>query len=134
VRYNFDNPVDPSNAYRPSPTNNQNHHFSTGASRINASSVPLQNLPVGTSQCGYMGNSISNASTAWRVSFHKGDEDVTGSPTAFAVFTRVSPTVWTVQPSGPCSPIGNVASLRDSSTGTLFGYYTLPFHFTLTAK
>ena len=134
VHYDFNNPVDPSNTYRPSPTDDQNYHFSTGPSRVNSAWGPLQNLPVGASQCGYMGNSVANASTAWRVSFHKGQEDTVDSPVAFAVFTRVSATVWTVQPSGGCSPISNVASLRDASTGTLYGYYSLPFHFTLTAK
>jgi hypothetical protein len=133
VRYNFDHPIDPTNTYRPSPTNDQNYHFSTGPSDYNAW-APLQNLAVGASQCGYMGNSVSNVSTSWLVSFHKGKEDTADSPTSFAVFTRVSATVWTAQPTGSCSASSNVASLRDAATGTLYGYYSLPFHFTLTAR
>ena len=57
------------------------------------------------------------------------------SPTAYAVFTRVSvsPAVWTVEPVGSCSPSANVASVRDAATDALYGYCNIPFHFTLTA-
>lgn len=138
VRYDFDHPVDPNNTYRPSPTNDNNYHFSTGASSF-SQWVPLQNLGVGgnpATQCGYMGNGISNSTQSWKVSFHKGLDDVSDGPTAYAVFTRIStsPAVWTVEPVGSCSPASNVAALRDASTNQLYGYYTIPFHFTLTAK
>ena len=72
----------------------------------------------------------------YRVSYHKGFEEISGSPTAFAVFTRtsVSPAVWTVRPAGSCSPNANVAALRSADGSILYGYYTIPFLFTLTAK
>ena len=70
------------------------------------------------------------------MSFHKGFEDTAGSPTAYAVFTRVSitPAVWTVQPAGSCSAASNVAALRSSEGSVLYGYYTVPFLFTLRTK
>jgi hypothetical protein len=138
VHYSFENPVDPSNTYRPAPSDAENYHFSTGGTSF-APWVPLQNLGVNgnpSTQCGYMGNGFSNSTTGWRVSFHKGLEDIAGSATAFAVFTRVSvsPAVWTVEPVGSCTGNANVASLRNSATGELYGYYYVPFRFTLTAK
>ena len=138
VSYNFNNPVDPANTYRPSPTNDRNYHFSTGPSAFSPF-TPLQNLGVNgnpVTECIYMGNSIANSSTTWRVSFHKGNEDVATSPTAFAVVTRtsVSPAVWTVTPVGSCSPNSNIASLRSGDGTVLFGYYYVPFFFTLRAK
>jgi hypothetical protein len=139
VVYDFNDPVDPSNTYRPNPSNLENYHFSTGAPN-NTTIVPIQNLGVNgnpSSECIYMGNSFAYSRTiSWRVSFHKGLEDVSTSPTAYAVVTRVSvsPAVWTIAPSGSCSPISNVASLRANDTSFLYGYYNLPFLFTLRAK
>src|SRR6478672_9056957 len=46
VTYDFSHPVDPTNTYRPSPSNTENYHFSTGASAFNAF-IPIQNLGVG---------------------------------------------------------------------------------------
>ncbi len=136
VVYNFNNPVDPANTYRPSPSNTKNYHFSTGPSSFGTNPfIPLQNLGVNgnpATECIYMGNGIYNSSTAWKVSFHKGLEDTQTSPTAFAVVTRVSPTQWTITPMGTCSPISNVAALRNNADNTLYGYYNLPFSFTLT--
>jgi len=138
VSYDFNHPVDPANTYRPTPSNLRNYHFSTGASQYSPM-VPIQNLGVNgnpSSECIYMGNSFANATASWRVSFHKGLEDVSNGPTAFAVVTRtsVSPAVWTIAPSGPCSPVSNVAALRSGDGSVLFGYYNLPFYFTLKAK
>jgi hypothetical protein len=139
VRYDFTHPVDPLNLFQPPQDPTQNYHFSTGGSQYSPF-VPVQFLGTPgypTSECGYMGNGFqANSSTGYRVSFHKGFEDTAGSPTAFAVFTRtsVTPAVWTVQPTGSCSPTANVAALRSSDGSALFGYYTIPFLFTLTAK
>lgn len=139
VNYDFSHPTDPSNTFGPPQDHAQNYHFSTGASAFSPW-VPLQFL--GTPgypaiECGYMGNGFSaNSSTGYRVSYHKGFEDTQSSPTAFAVFTRtsVNPSVWTVQPAGSCSPTANVAALRSSDGTILYGYYTIPFLFTLTAR
>lgn len=138
VVYDFSRPVDPSNTYRPTPSNTENYHFSTGASSFSPF-IAIQNLGINgnpESECIYMGNGLANATTAWRVSFHKGHEDITASPTAFAVVQRtsVSPAVWTVQPVGSCSANSNVASLRSGDGSELYGYYNLPFLFRLTAR
>jgi len=138
VTYDFNNPVDPSNTYRPNPSNLENYHFSTGASQFQPM-IPIQNLGVNgnpVSECVYMGNSVANSTTQWRVSFHKGLEDVANSQSAYAVVTRqsVSPAVWTITPSGACSPVSNVASLRSGDSSILYGYYRIPFLFTLRAK
>ena len=136
VVYNFTDPVDPENTYVPSPDNSHNYHFSTGGSIYGTNPfVPLQNLGVNgnpSTECIYMGNGISNSTTTWRVSFHKALEDTQTSPTAFAVVTRISSTVWTITPLGTCSLNSNVASLRNNADNTLYGYYYLPFSFTLT--
>jgi len=139
VHYDFSRPVDPLNLFRPPQDHTQNYHFSTGGTPFSPF-VPVQYLGTPgypTSQCGYMGNGFSaNSSTGYRVSFHKGFEDTAASPTAFAVFTRISvtPAVWTVQPAGSCSPAANVGALRSDDGSVLHGYYTMPFLFTLTAK
>lgn len=72
VTYDFSSPVDPTNTYRPTPSNSMSYHFSSGAAS-NVPFVPLQNLGVNgnpPSECMYMGNGFSNATTSWRVSLH----------------------------------------------------------------
>lgn len=139
VNYDFSRPADPLNTFRPPQDHTRNYHFSTGTSDFSPW-VPVQYLGTPgypTSECGYMGNSFAaDSSTGYRVSYHKGYEDTANSPTAFAVFTRVSvtPAVWTVQPAGSCSPSTNIAALRSADGTVLYGYYTIPFYFTLTAQ
>jgi len=139
VHYDFNRPVDPLNLFRPPQDHTQNYHFSTGGTPFSPF-VPVQYLGTpgyATTECGYMGNGFAaDSSTGYRVSFHKGFEDTAGSPTSFAVFTRISvtPAVWTVQPAGSCSPTTNVAALRSEDGSVLHGYYMMPFLFTLTAK
>jgi hypothetical protein len=150
VTYNFNNPVDPGNTYRPDPSNSKNYHFSTGGSTYGTNPViPLQNLGVNgnpSTECIYMGNGLGNSTTGWRVSFRKGCESSATSPTAFAVVTRTRVKAtdgvdeWVIQPLGSCSPEANnnVAALRiddgTSCTVSLKGYYYLPFYFTLKAQ
>jgi hypothetical protein len=138
VVYDFSRPVDPANTFRPTAIATSNYHFSTGPSML-LPAVPLQNLGVNgnpVSQCMYMGNSVPGVTTKWKVSFHKGYEDFSTSPAAYAVFTRtsVSPASWVAQPAGSCSPNSNVASVRNDDATILYGYYYLPFYFTLEAR
>ena len=138
VKYTFNNPVDPSNSYRPSPSNSKNYHFSTGPSAF-STFTPLQNLGINgnpTTEWIYMGNGLSSSTADWRVSFHKGQEDTGDSQTAYAFVTRtsVSPAGWTITPVGSCSPNSIVASLRSGDGTVLYGYYNIPFFFTLRAK
>lgn len=138
VTYDFNNPVDLTNPYRPNPSSAKNYHFSTGPSLFSPF-TPIQNLGVngnpGT-ECVYMGNGLSSSTQSWRVSFHKGQEDTSNGTTAYAFVTRtsVSPAVWTITPAGPCSLNSNVASLRSGDGTVLYGHYNLPFFFTLRAK
>ena len=143
VSYNFNNPVDPANAYRPSPSNSENYKFTTGGALYGTNPfIPLQNLGVNgniSSECIYMGNGIKNSATNWNVSFHRGNEDTANSPTAFAVVTRTKVKAtdgvdeWTITPVGACSANSNVAALRSGDGITLYGYYNIPFFFTLRA-
>jgi len=139
VNYDFSRPVDPLNTFRPPQDHTRNYHFSTGGSPF-SQWVPVQYLGTPgfpTSECGYMGNGFNaDSSTNYRVSYHKGYEDIANSPTSFAVFTRVTetPAVWTVQPAGSCSANMNIAALRSGDGTVLYGYYSIPFSFTLTAK
>ena len=139
VQYDFSRPVDPSNTFQPAQDHTQGDHFSSGGSAYSPW-VPVQYLGTPgypTSECGYMGNSFAaNSTTTYRVSFHKGLEDTASSATAFAVFIRVSvtPAVWTVQAAGSCSPTSGVAALRSGDGSILYGYYTIPFYFTLTSR
>ena len=86
--------------------------------------IPLQNLTIGQSECVRFGGGSGNN---WNVHFH-GDLD--GSLSAYAVFTRINATQWTVTPAGSCSPYSNVCEVR--AAGTLYGYWNMPFSFTLT--
>ena len=145
ISYNFNNPVDPNNTYRPSPSNSKNYHFSTGSSSYGTQPfIPIQNLGINgnpASECIYMGNGLYNSTTTWTVSFHKGLENTASSPTGFAVITRTKIKAvdgvdeWTVT-AGSCSGTPNtVASLRTSTSKStiLHGYYYLPYFFTLRA-
>ena len=99
--------------------------------------TPLQNLGVGanpTSECvsfrvwGVTSNTIN-----WRSTFHAGFEDRDSSTTAFAYVTRNNATTWTITSLGNClNAIQNKAALRSGNAQTLYGYYNLPFSFTLT--
>ena len=90
--------------------------------------TPLQSMTIGQSQCvGLTGGSGAN----WVMNFHRGTEDVSSSPSAYAVFTKISSVQWTVTPAGTCSANSNVCALRNGPD-VLYGYYTMPFSFTLT--
>jgi hypothetical protein len=144
VNYNFNNPVDPTNTYRPIPSNTKNYHFSTGGSAYGTNPfIPIQYLGINgniITECIYMGNGLSNTTTTWRVSFHKGNEDVQNGSTAFVVVTRAKIKAidgvdqWTIAPLGPCTSNSNVAALRSGDGTFLYGYYYLPFLFTLTSQ
>lgn len=100
----------------------------TTVSAVGQTFTPLQNMSVGQSQCvGLTGGSNSG----WVMNFHRGAEDVSTSQSAYAVFTRTSLTQWTVTPAGSCSTNSNICALRNGPD-ILFGYYNIPFSFTLT--
>jgi hypothetical protein len=126
MNINFDSPI---NVLIPPPiTGNDKVTAITTGFVAAFTFIPLQNLSIGQSECvGLTGG--SNA--GWVMNFHRTAEDVTGSPSSYAVFTRINSTQWTVTPAGSCSPNSNVCALRNGP-GVLYGYYNMPFSFTLT--
>lgn len=129
MRFDFNDPVDPSNTYRPSPSNTRNYHWA-----MKSTPVPLQRLGINgnpSAVCTRIGGSFSNSTTSWRFAFHVQDADAEQAAYAVVTRTSISPAVWTMTPVGSCSPNSNVGSLRAADTGSLYGYYRLPFFFTL---
>jgi len=131
LRWNFNDPVDPNNTYRPTPTASFDYHWA-----MKSTPIPLQNLGVNgnpSSVCTTLGGSFSNGTTTWRFNFHTGFEDNGESPTAYLVVTRtsISPAVWTITPVGSCSPNSNVGALRSDNGSFLYGHYYWPFFFTM---
>jgi hypothetical protein len=117
----------------PSTTNSIGTFMSSGTSSLLGTYIPPQNLVVGQSECIVLTAAVTaNGINSYQVNFHRGVEDIPGSPTAYMVITRASTTTWIMTPVGSCSPNSNVAALRDASAGITYGYYNMPFSFTLT--
>ena len=96
--------------------------------------ILLQNLAVGQTKCiGFSAGIMTIADGV--LNFHRnGTEDTPTSPTAYVYVTRTSSIEWLMTPvpplSGGCSTISNVGALRINTA--LYGYYSMPFSFTLT--
>ena len=134
LNYNIDSP---SQVFtNPPVTSNLKGTFiSTGRSSLQGTYVPLQNLSVNQSECICFTSGIGtdlSGNGIYGLNFHRGTEDNISSPTAYMVVTRINSTTWTMTPVGSCSPNSNIAALKDASTGNLYGYYNMPFSFTLT--
>jgi hypothetical protein len=128
MNINFDSPIEV--FINPPITGNDKVTAITTVSVAAFTFIPLQNLPIGQSECvGLTGGSGAE----WVMNFHRTAEDVAGSPSAYAVFTRINSTQWTVTPAGSCSPNSNVCALR-YGPGVLYGYYNMPFQFILSAQ
>jgi hypothetical protein len=129
LNYDFSDPVLSSVARG----SEQGGFISTTPSAVSPAPYVLQNIPEGTTVCIVLSCGLSTF-TDGGVNFHRGAEDTPTTPTAYMYVTRVSPTQWTMTPvpplSGGCSAISNIAALRNSTT--LYGYYNMPFSFTLT--
>jgi hypothetical protein len=96
--------------------------------------IPLQSLSVGSTECITMAMGLFTLADGV-VNFHRQPtEDNNTTPTAYVYVTRISPTQWTMTPvpplAGGCSTISNVGALRINTV--LYGYYNMPFSFTLT--
>ena len=128
---------DPTSTNYPVRNNDQGNSITTGATFTSPSFTPLQNLSQGTTQCIGLSGGLFTVSGGV-VNFHRNTstEDTPTTPTSYVYVTRVDATHWTVTPapplSGGCSTISSVGALRIN--GALFGYYNLPFSFTLTAQ
>jgi hypothetical protein len=123
MNINFDSPVV---VYIPPPITGSDKVTGITTGSVAAFTfIPLQNLEVGQSECvGLTGGSGAE----WVMNFHRNASDESA---AYAVFTRINATQWTVAPAGSCSPNSNVCALRYGA-GTLYGFYNMPFSFTLT--
>jgi hypothetical protein len=129
VRWLSVNLDDPIVIYKTPPVsgaNNQAGGLSTGQVE-GVSFTPMQSMTVGQTQC--IGLTLGGG--YWVVNFHRPPEDISTSQAAYVVVTRINDTQWTMQPVGECSPNSNVGALR-YGTANLYGYYNLPFLFTLT--
>jgi hypothetical protein len=133
LNYNFSDPS--SLTPNPSVTGTYIGSFiSTGQTLTSPDNTPLQNLAINATKC--IGFSAGINIDGGVVNFHRNFEDDATSPTAYVYVTRVSSTQWIVTPmppgAGGCSNISNVAALRVSTV--LYGYYNIPFSFTLVAQ
>ena len=122
----WNHPVDPNNLYRPIFARTPTFHFTT----LNA--IPIQNLgtpgnPV--SQCVQVGLGVNDGTTIWTESWHKGQENTTGSPTAWGLITRtsISPAVWTLTPNNNCNPNAANAECK-RTTNSLNDPHNQPFN------
>jgi hypothetical protein len=135
LNFNFSQPL---TIYSDPPLTNviKSYQLSSVASTV-SSFIPLQNLPIGQPECVSFSIWAVTANTInWRALFHAGFDDRTDSTTAFASVTKLDATHWTITSLGNCLPAStpNKAALRSGDARTLYGYYNLPFSFTLTAK
>lgn len=131
LNYNFGNPL-----FSYSIGGIERGNFiSTGKTETSPTFTPLQNLAEGATQCIGFSAGLMNI-VGGVVNFHRnaGTEDTPTTPTAYVYVKKVSSTQWIMTPvpplSGGCSTISNVAALRIN--GALYGYYNMPFSFTLT--
>ena len=112
--------------------------ISTLSSTISPNPTLLQNLVKGTTKC----ITLSAGVPGGVINFHnRSYEDTDPSQSSYVYVTRISATpgdpvdqwlMTAVPPTVPegCSTIYNVAAYRNGAT--LFGYYNMPFSFTLT--
>ena len=144
VRYDLSDPVDPNNTYSPGFGREYywqyDYTFSTSYSQFGTTPFqPLQSLPYNQPACISMTGNIDgdglNSIFQYTVRFHATKDDLSGSPTAFAVVTRTSESEWKIVP-GSCDVPNNIGNLwtggkRNEITK---GYFHLPFSFILSKK
>jgi hypothetical protein len=134
IKYDFSNPspLTPNATVTGIYTGN---FISTGQTATNPDNTPLQNLAINATKCIGLSAGLLNLEGGV-VNFHRNQstEDTPGTPTAFVYVTRINPAQWLVSPippsTGGCSDISNIAALRVNTA--LYGYYNMPFLFTLT--
>lgn len=134
INFNFDNPLSVVQA-PPFTTTTWGGYMATIKSLLLESLgtpfIRLQDMTVSSTQCVVSATGVSNGD--FIVNFHRGpNESEANSPTSFVTVTRTSATQWVMTP-GTCNISANadVAALYNNGTG-LYGYYHMPFRFTLT--
>src|SRR4030095_12580775 len=126
---------DPLSGY-PARGTEKSNFISTVTTVTSPNPTLLQNLAVGQTKCIGFSAGISTIENGV-LNFHRNStEDTPTSPTSYVYVTRISagPDQWLMTPvppvSGGCSTISNVGALRINTA--LYGYYNMPFSFTLT--
>lgn len=135
LNFNFSQPL---TIYSDPPSTNviKSYQLSSVASTVSPFTA-IQNLTIGLPECVSFRILAVTANTInWRTIYHAGFDDRTDSTTAFASVTKTDATHWTITSLGNCLPAStpNKAALRSGDAQTLYGYYNLPFSFTLTAQ
>lgn len=130
LNINFDSPLPGYQAK----SGDQSRFISTITTVTSPNSTHLQDLIVGQTKCIGFSAGISTIESGV-LNFHRSStEDTPTSPTSYVYVTRISSTEWLMTPvpplSGGCSAISSVGALRINTV--LFGYYNMPFSFTLT--
>ena len=135
LNINFSNPL---SGY-PSGGIEKSSFISTVTTVTSPNPTLIQNLAVGQTKCIGFSAGISTIANGV-LNFHRNStEDTPTSPTSYVYVTRISaspagPDQWLMTPapplSGGCSAISNVGALRINTA--LYGYYNMPFSFTLT--
>ena len=136
----------------PKPDTTRGFYFSMVKSQLSTGKVHLQSMPYGADAGGHdkqcvafsSGYSLPNSKLTARLSFHRGHEDNEKSPTAYGVVHRVDVNTWTIKPGKgwDCPNVDaanraqtdDVAAVRNDDGSALYGYYHLPFIFTLKRK
>lgn len=143
VVYDLSDPVDPINTYSPAfgrgYYNQYNYIFTTSASQYGSTFIPLQNLLLNQSECIALTGNINgdgvNSIFKYTVRFHATKDDLSDSPTAFAVVTRTADNEWEIEPAS-CSTPNDVGALwtGDSRNEVFKGDFHLPFSFRLAKR
>lgn len=124
----------------PPPTNTSKNYLVQTVNTSSQNFIPLQNLGVNgnpTSECiALRTEGLTGITIDWRGIFHAGFDDTSTSPTSYASVTRTDANHWTITALGNCAPATtqNEAAFRSGDAQILYGYYSLPFSFTLTAQ
>ena len=139
LNFDYSNPVDPSNAFRPPAS--LNSYLSTVPGPDN---VPIQNMTVGAEQCVQLGITFTDndkKETQYRNSFHRNLTNFDSSQASYGVVTRISDTEWELEPKAAGCNTGTptVGELITTPSVGRFeftdrGAFYLPFKMSLSAK
>jgi hypothetical protein len=139
IRFDFSDPADPLNTYRPNESGQQLWKFKTNPNVV-AGTPRIMDLGVdGNPVSACYGATVShqNAGTRYPAIYNTASDPQ--STTVYVTRTSVSPAQWTMVTDGPCPGTANRAGVYSQvvstkSTPLVFrGYYNLPFSLRLRA-
>lgn len=127
LKYKLDDPL-PTYLVR---ADAQGNFISTITTATSPNTTALQNLTVGQTKC----IGFSGAVPGGVINFHRNSyEDTPTSQSSYVYVTRTGLDTWVMNAvppiSGACSALSSISAFRNQET--LFGYYNMPFSFTLT--